>query len=301
MALFEDTLRRFEQVINDPGSDLRLNEIAREMRVSPSVVSQWKDNNYAGNMDRVTALVAAWIGRWEERRDAPKPLPFGQTQNAVKVLRAIKQASAIRTMVLVVGPTGCGKTAAARHWQRSRPEVLYIHLPTGCTMSTFAGLLAHELDVRATNQVGRALWDCGQLLGQTGRTLVLNEITRVDWKMLHAIRDVQEIANCGVVLLATPPFYATLRARRGDLAEFLNRVYDEVQLDPITSADVSVLVPGVTPEQAGQIAARCRGDARTLNNAWMAVQAGGKVPTPEALLRRIPEQPALLGHLKETK
>lgn len=95
-----------------------LRQIARELDVSPTTVSQVKNGTYAGKPE-TTAKVRAALA-------ASDPAPFFTTDGQEQMAIVLEAAAEDREFALIVAPSGSGKTFIAERFVASRDDSFHI-------------------------------------------------------------------------------------------------------------------------------------------------------------------------------
>jgi DNA transposition AAA+ family ATPase len=152
------------------------------------------------------------------------------------------------------GPTGCGKTTAAKAFAAKESGASYIRLTTTAnTTQPFLVKLSGILRIYASPNLGKAdLFDlvvteltrsyCGKKL------LIVDEMNHGTAELVHLIRDLWDAIHCGVVLIGTPDMEnlwaerAGRKTGKGDaFAAFRARIGQRQELKKPNADDVDAL------------------------------------------------------------
>lgn len=92
------------------GRPLSLAKAAAAIGVSESVLSEWLKDKYAGDVDRVTRMVDAFLAREAQSASGPNIRTFRRIKLVENLHAACKQAIQRRSIGVVTGEPGIGKT-----------------------------------------------------------------------------------------------------------------------------------------------------------------------------------------------
>jgi len=219
-----DVARRFKAFRQVAGLSQR--DAATLLRTSDSIVSQVETGTYAGNVDRIVASMQRAMKRFAERSKTPAKPRFRKTVVAEKVLHLLRWAHLDRSLFVVLGDPGIGKTMASLRYARSEKDVIHITLGPGCSPRSVLHDLTDALRIPWRNAVRDMRREIISALKGTDILVVTDD---GDWlghhqDTLHHLRIIQEDALIGMVILATPAFESDLRRRaNGTTQQFLDR------------------------------------------------------------------------------
>lgn len=160
----------------------------------------------------------------------------------------------MRQLGVAVGPTGCGKTTAAKAFAAKESGVGYIRLTTTAnTTQPFLVKLCGALRIYASPNLGKAdLFDL--VIGELGRPyrstdlLIVDEMNHGTAELVHLLRDLWDNTRCGMALIGTPDMEnlwaerAGRKTGKGDaFAAFRARVGQRLELHKPIAEDVDAL------------------------------------------------------------
>lgn len=155
---------------------------------------------------------------------------------------------------LAIGPTGCGKTTAAKAFAATVDGASYIRLTTTAnTVQPFLVKLCGALCIYAAPNLGKAdLFDL--IVSELARSyrgkrlVIVDEMNHGTAEIVHLIRDLWDATRCGVALVGTPDMEnlwaerAGRKAGKGDaFAAFRARIGVRLELKKPCADDVDAL------------------------------------------------------------
>ena len=204
----------------------------------------------------------------QERRDARKlwrllesddtgsrlpfmELEFVETTAAREVMNALDLARESALMVLVLGPSGVGKSCAVSHYMSIRrngpiPEtedIVYVQANSAMSPKDCLETVAGACGVTVWRRNMRDMQaDIAQWLGKPGRLLVIDEGDFVSEKTFQSLRQCWDSGQAGLAFLGTRGWLKTLRryGRASDTVEqFLSRFGYVVRLSKLDDEDMA--------------------------------------------------------------
>ena len=290
----EETRARLSAACRDEmaATGLSNGRAAREIDVSPTVLSKWLRGLYEGDVPAVNAKVARWLETRAEarRRDlAPAGLDrhvdLGVTED---VMAALAHAQAAGDVVLIHGRSGAGKSWAATHYCRQR-SAAWRMVATGA-IGSVAGLLnrlARTVDAGDGHVSALAAESAviDRLEGR-GALLCVDEAHHLSPRLLDELRCLRDLAGCGLALIGGDELWTTL-TRSGRSDQIIGRIGIRLPLGRASDDDVAALARAVLDRapSAGErkLLVRAATGAgglhslrRLLMRAWVVARAEGR-------------------------
>ncbi len=226
--------------------------VARNLGISASALSQWLDNKYTGNVERINAAVQAFLQRQRERQQIPRFQPvFVQTSVANKVWEVCRLCHIEGEIGVVVGEAGVGKTEAAREYTRQNPDVLLIEADLGYTARSLFHELARKLGFIPSGTIHDVFEDVVDRLRGSQRLIIVDEAEHLPYRALELLRRVYDKAGIGIVLMGMPRLLANLRGHKGEYRQLYSRVGIYASVDKILLTDAEAIVQSVIPNANG--------------------------------------------------
>lgn len=268
-------------------SGLSRAQVAREIGgVSSTTVSKWLRGLYGGDVDGVSARVATWLEtRAEARRRDLTPagldrhVALGATRD---IQAALAHAQAVGDVVLVHGPSGRGKTWAARHHCAGRSGAFYLSVTGACM--TLAGLLARLAEAVGASRVRPSALEAETAivarLADRGALIVIDEAHHLRAGQIDELRCIRDLAGCGLALIGDDAVRMTL-AR---CPQVMGRIGMRVDLRTLAEADLAAVASGPlgrrpAADEMKILTAAARGPGglhalrRLMARAWMLARA----------------------------
>jgi len=195
-------------------------EVARRSGMPEGTFSQWYSGKYAGRLDAQNAKMSAWLEAVDEMQSVaatiPEPPGFVVTRSGRDVIETLTFAQMMPDFVVITLAAGMGKTAACRHYVRSRPNAFLVTMsPHTKTVHGMLVELSAALDIMQHNpaKLSRAI---GQRLRRTGSgsLLIVDEAQNLKDDAVDQLRHLVDIYECGVALVGNEEIYS--RFQRSD-------------------------------------------------------------------------------------
>ncbi len=175
--------------------------LSKQLGYSPSVVSQYMEGKYPGDVEAVDRRAADWLRRREMRRLGGVVIIESEATRMVwSALETIRRTNDVG---LIHGPAGVGKTCGLLRYAQSNPTVMMITLDRWARNDAqIEGLVMGALDSRAwPGNTPRSQFIVEKIAG-SGRLLIVDNAhkataTGIEW--LFDLHDRTEIpiALCG--------------------------------------------------------------------------------------------------------
>lgn len=251
-------------------AELSMEEAAARLDCSASTLSLIESHKYPGRHGKYVERMARVMAREKARTLAWKRPPVVATTVLRKLYGLFEVCRDSHTMGFACTKFGLGKTIAAQEFARENPDTILVTAIKGISGGTLIEMIADEVGLTLPRgqlvQRLEALLDKLQRLG--GPVVVIDECDFLG-KAIHILRQVHDLAGCGVVVLGTPSFLRKLRKRPdGTEGQFLSRIVHQLYIDQIVEEDAEkILRPFELSAAAQQIAWQgCERNARRLVN-----------------------------------
>lgn len=209
-------------------------EIARQANVPGSTVTQWLDDKYYGNNEKIARDFLRWLKAIEDQaahlqaRSALREPGYVETPTAVEVTNILAYAQTAPEMTLVTLGAGMGKTSVARQYVATRPHAHRITVrPKASNMYTLVGELAVVLGITERNPafLDRAI---GNKLKRNGNLtlLIIDEAQQLADQAINQLRYYLDEYGCGIALLGNEEIYN--RFGRGDVKEGYGQIHRRI-------------------------------------------------------------------------
>lgn len=237
---------RLAQFIETSGTSQ--SRIAKELGVSKSTVSLFLGGTYGGNNQELARNLEQLLSMGAARRaTAQAPKICLDVRNTIEIEQTAKIAHVQKSIALIYGPAGCGKSTALRHYASAIHGVIYVE--ADATVNTVRGILKLILFAMGAEARGSTadLMQCilGKLRG-TGQLLILDEAQHLNERSFDAIRAINDKAHIGIVYAGNP---SVLKRMYGRKAEEFDQVYSRTTYkcplnNAFTKSDISAIYEG---------------------------------------------------------
>ena len=257
---------------------LSQNKLAPRIGVSGASLSNYMRRKMDGSVEGIENRLREFLQQESEAAAAQKQVEpykldegYKPTSISEDVYQSIRYAQINRTLVMLHGDAGAGKTKAAVKYYRDNPQsTIYIRLDP--SMSGLAGvgeLLGAALDIPTVSS-SKQMWQAirARLRG-TNKVIIVDEaqlLKRAPMDELRILPDedeINEVPGNGVVLIGNSELYE--RVKKGKITTQaytrigLQRAYSTMRL---TNEDVKLLFPMFAGEDQAKelklIASVCR-------------------------------------------
>lgn len=200
--------------------------LARSLGMSPARLSQVIGGTYAGNVEESCRLINYGLDKLQAQMAAPEPPPFAETRVAREVLAVCQYAHENKTIGIVHGDAGLGKTVSIRKYQSEHPDTILVTAdPTLTSMKAILEELAVVAGVKVTGSSRRLRKAIASNLQGTGKLVVIDEAQHLSAKAIDTLRAIHDDSQVGFVFSGSDDFYAQLRGRsQSEFAQFYSRV-----------------------------------------------------------------------------
>lgn len=186
-------------------------------------VAKYKSQNKAAaSLDGTSAGTVSTIlsGKWENISDemwkkiasqvgsaAPGEWQTVDTTAAKEMAYAMTDAQEWKNVIWVVGEAGCGKTTAARQYEREHTGAYYILCSEDMKRSDFIRDIAKKIGIRTDGMTIRDMLDeiIGQLIQTESPVLLFDEADKLTERVFHYFIDLYNRLEdkCGMVFFST--------------------------------------------------------------------------------------------------
>lgn len=272
------------------GVELSQQQLARQVGVSSSVLSQWLRDLYPGNVEKMEGRLEAWLHDRALKAQIGGRLPGNPEWVAIptaqEIYDTLEFAYLLSMQVIVYGSPGMSKTTTCRHFQREHSNV-WLLTPTSVT-GTKKGiltLLSHALKIQPGKSLTDLQVDCIAKMKGSHGLIIIDEGQQLAANSMDLMRQVAEEAGVGLAYVGNEDVYAQMtggcRAMR--FAQIFSRNTRRKHLILPEASDVSALcqamnVPCAKVErflfEISQTPGALRSVVKTIQLASMAADDG---------------------------
>lgn len=230
---------------------------------------------------------------------------FPKLRSAQVVEKALDRICADEIIGVIVGPPGCGRTEALKHWRRTRSTPhIWIEATLCGTLQATVGALAEALNVTRAS-IDFTASRIAERLAEKPVAVLLDEADflcpaafnklRAIWDRTQMLRDTEDERGFALALLGSHTLRTRLTRDEDRSEQILRRIgeFDEVprmnmeELLGVLGAKWHLAAPTLAEGAAEEALRLCRGSVGWLNkiipNALKLAAKDGKIVTPKII------------------
>ncbi|MFN1148661.1 AAA family ATPase [Serratia liquefaciens] len=212
------------------GGSYTQKQVAAKSKLSTSVVSQYMNGTYEGNVDNVENKLNDFFFRESKRIHGD--VEFVSTVLAETALEVIDNVHSDCDIGVIYGSAGMGKSMVLREYALRNSTAILIEADPGYTTKVLLQELCVKLRVKKTTGTIHELSErCVLALRGTGQVVLIDESELLPYRALEVIRRIQDRAGCGLVLAGMPRLLINLMGSSGEYEQLYSRVGMALDLD----------------------------------------------------------------------
>jgi DNA transposition AAA+ family ATPase len=180
-------------------------EVGRKIARAPSSITEFLRDKFVGNEDKLARLIHEFIEIHSRGVESGFSKEFVSTSIAEGIIALCKMAAATRTVNLVYGPAGVGKSIVFRACAEALiPGSAHIEITEGARApAQFARMWARRLKLSAKGCLGEVEDRIITALTGSDRLQMIDESQRLSNSAFEVVRDVHKQSGVGIVLGGT--------------------------------------------------------------------------------------------------
>ena len=218
---FADLRQQLQAVLHK--SAISQAQVGREIGYSTTVISQFLNASYGGDIGKVAEAVAQWLAGRKECHQFDDGLVrrpgFVETATSTEFMRTLTWAQTLSKFVLMCGAPGIGKTLTARQYVSARPNVWMVTMQPMTKSPTH---LMNEIESAFSlshRRGGSQMRRIGDFVRDKQGLLIIDEGQHLTTEALDQLRSIQDRHECGIAVLGNEGLKLRL-AGDGTQAEF---------------------------------------------------------------------------------
>lgn len=228
-------------------------QIAKETGLSTSVISQFLKGKYMGDNNEIAQTLNKYLAVAWERLNSTNAVTFYEDlYNTQEVFFAVNYAHIESDIVLVCGDSGAGKTTALKHYADTHVEVIFVTANI-CTDTPTA--ILSLICGKVTKQVPKRRNELMELLvsklSNSAKLIIIDEADHLSFKALQAVRNLNDLAQVGIVLSGNDKIYRQmLTSRKGyEYDQLRTRLIVRKRVtNEYTPEEIAVIFPNLDDE-----------------------------------------------------
>lgn len=233
---------QIKQIISDEG--LMQAQVAKEVGVSASILSQYLNGSYKGDNKGVEIAAKNWLKSRSDKNKVFIEAPlFIETATAKQIFNTLEFARLLGSFAIVYGASGVGKTRSAQEYKHANSNVWMVTAsPSRSSLAEILYEITLELGIGdAPRRAGLLARLISKKLERTGGLMIIDEADHLPYAALEEIRILQEETGIGFVLIVNDKVYNRLRGGVNQAHEFArlwSRVGKKTSIQKCKKADV---------------------------------------------------------------
>jgi DNA transposition AAA+ family ATPase len=243
--------------------------IARELGVSSSMISSYKNRKYNGDVSALEEKIRGLLDR-EQRRLADFAIPIVNTTTIENGRQAIEMAHDFRDIAVIAGESGVGKTTLVNCYAEENPgAVLVIRAYKNITQRKMIEGVAKALGISLAGNQPALIDRVIETLKGRDAVLIVDEADYLTDASLELLRCViVDAAGVGLALMGLPRLVGRLENVRNDHSQIITRVGTWLTVGRMKREDAEKIVRSVwkdiDEDTAGLFVKGADGRVRTL-------------------------------------
>lgn len=244
---------RFNEALTRFG--ISQNRAAKEMGYTSSVLSQYANGTYKGDVSKVEEAVLKWMAKKAEMAER-KYVPVIETSVLKQMTRAIRLAHDEKDIALIVSDAGSGKTTAAKKYasDNARNTVL-IKCSGAMDKRAMTFEIARSLGLE-TYRIGlhNVINDVIDALKDREMAVIIDEADGLKSDALEFSRRlVNDLGEAALVLIGLPKLVRDIQNLKNDHRQLESRIGVFLKLEGLTKSDAEKIAGSVWPDVSKDI------------------------------------------------
>lgn len=182
--------------------DATASSIARAIGKSPSLISQYLNQVYAGDIAYVEDLLRDYFSRRDEDLTIERPqIVIEQTANLRKGRRFLGRVHSLRTIGVLLGPAGTGKSVVSRYYADQFPTTILMDTNATWSANTLFHKMCLAVNVEAAGRLSQLFDRLEDKLRGSGRLLIIDEAENLPEKALDLLRKLVDRTGLALALV----------------------------------------------------------------------------------------------------
>lgn len=195
--------------------------------VGESTISRWLKGNYP-SPEKIDAKVKDFLEKEAAREQITetKDIPFAMTAISKQVWAALEYGRIQRTISVIYGDAGIGKTRTMREWAVDKTDVIVVTAnPAVKSPKGFFKLLARQLKTTTRGSIDDIVLDILDKLMLSDRTIVIDEAQHLVRETLELIRSINDAAGTAIILMGNEIIYSKMLGKQqAEFAQLFTRI-----------------------------------------------------------------------------
>ncbi|MFV0399096.1 MAG: AAA family ATPase [Oscillospiraceae bacterium] len=263
-------------------------KIAKELEISETTLSLFRNGTYTGNNEEIAAKLEQLLRIGNSRQLLPQPPAFNPKLPVTRaIMNTVEHIHISKEIGLIYGRSGTSKTTTLKYYTSLNNSTV-VYIQANITSKSVRGILKLILKTIGKSVRGSSSDYSDYLVDyflSTQKLLIIDEAQHLSIDALQAIRNINELAEVGIILAGNPSIYDNLNGANEEVLDQLNsRIgrFCEVE-NKHTKKDMRMLFPDVNDECLIRLRAlaTARGGLRVVMKHYtMAVDTANALQQP---------------------
>ncbi len=200
-------------------------KFAAAIGVSESTISRWLKKDYP-NMDTISEKVQEYLEKEELRKQNVGKLDFVMTNVSRQVWNVLEYTRLQRTIGIIYGDAGIGKTETAKQWAKGKNDVVMITAtPAFANPKPFLKLLARAFKTTRTGTMDDVYLDIMDKLMSREITLIIDEAQHLTIQSLEIVRSLNDSTGTAIIMIGNEVVYSKMLGKqKAEFAQLFSRI-----------------------------------------------------------------------------
>ena len=219
--------------------------VSRATAMSATTLNLWLNDNYVGNLDKISDSVCSFIIR-EKERSFKQNIPFVETSIAKNIFEIAQICHINGEIGVCYGRAGLGKTVAIKQYVKVNKDVILIETDPGYSTKTVLLELHKRLGLSSRGSLYAMTVDAIERLEKSGRLIIVDEAENLPYKALELLRRIHDKTEVGVLLVGLPALVENLRGHSCQYEQLYSRVGVSKRLESLQFVDTEMILKEVS-------------------------------------------------------
>lgn len=199
----------------------------RLVGIGESTMSRWIKGTYP-SPETINTKVQEFLEKEAVRETITetKDIQFVMTAISKQIWGALEYGRIQRTISVIYGDAGIGKTRTMREWATDKTDVFIVTAnPAVKSPKSFCKMLARQLKTTAQGSLDDILLDIMDKLMLADRTLVIDEAQHLTRDSLELVRSINDATGTAIVLMGNEIIYSKMLGKQqAEFAQLFTRI-----------------------------------------------------------------------------
>jgi len=271
------TITQFNRLI-ESGTIESINRAADAMGISSPRLSSFLSGKYKGNVKKTQEIVQSFVDLVKERglyqQSEIEFVP--EIENTKMILNIVRLTHVQRTIGIITGRSGFGKTMALQNYAAEHKDVIYIEVDSSYSPKVLMQEIHQACGYNGTGHLNKMKKEIVNKLNGTGRLLVIDQAEYLSDKSLDLLRTIHDKAKIGLLIAGLPKLMENVKGIGGIHEQIYTRIGAALELNPLKNEDMIKLINTYIPgtKHYKEIIEKVRRNARVL---WILTREAKRI------------------------